>query len=244
MPGDDMRHVDWKIFGRSDRYFLRQYDDETSSRVQIVLDCSRSMNFHSDSAKFSKWEYCLLLAGALTWLGLTQGNTVGVSIYSSTNQFHLSPAGTLGQFRKVQRLTDGLAPEGKTDFAHLERWLPKHIGKRAIVFLISDFFDDVSNIERLLKRLQFDRHDVSVVQLSDPMEVSGPERDMDFVDSESGRTLSADSSRIRQSYQEIYQRFLSGVQSLSARTKAICQLATTNEDPSRVLRALMQRRQR
>lgn len=242
-PGDDLRHIDWKVYGRSDRYFLKRYVDETTAQIIILLDCSRSMSFQSQDSHTSKWNYGLLLSAALFWMGLQQGHAVGIHCFADESVIELRPGSSRGQFTRFQNAIGGLQCDGKTNFGSVSRWLPIRLGQRKMLFVISDFFDEVTSIDRFFQRLEFDHHDVSAIQIYDPLESQGPNVQSEYVDSETGHKLFVDADRIRPTYQKLFTAFQTDLRKIWSRYRAIGQMARTSDHPSKLLRELLDRRE-
>lgn len=173
-PGDDLRYVDWKVFGRSDRYFLKQYDEETNFNCHILLDTSESMTYRSETASVSKLEYGQYIAAALAWLVVQQQDAIGIVTFDDQVQSWLPPASQTGHLKHVFHALENVTGAGQTSVGSILGELAERIKKRGLIILISDLFDDPDQIERGLQHLRHRRHDVSVLQLVDPAEQDFP----------------------------------------------------------------------
>ena len=176
-PGDDLRYVDWKVFGRSDRYYLKQYEEETNFACWLLVDTSESMTYQGPDAAVSKLEYARMVAASLAWLVLRQQDAVGLAtLERSVTRFveASSQPSHLGPVCRVLEEADGA---GQTALGPALHDLAARLRRRSVVVLISDLFDDPESLASGLKHLSFRRHDVSVLQLVDPAELDFPFED-------------------------------------------------------------------
>ncbi len=192
-PGDDLRYVDWKVFAKSDRYFLKQFEEETNFACHVLLDVSESMRYQSEGATVSKLEYGVYLAAALGYLILKQQDGVGLMTYDdalrdrlppSSQSSHLEQYLTVLERQQPQRVISvedvtGHGREAEQDnesnsIAGVLRQVSQHVRRRGLVVLISDLFDDPDSILRGLKHLRHQRHDVIVLQVIDRAEEEFP----------------------------------------------------------------------
>lgn len=193
-PGDDLRYVDWKVFAKSDRYYLKQFEEETNFACHVLLDVSESMRYQSELASVPKLEYAVYLAAALGYLVLKQQDGIGLMTFDEALRDRLPPSSQsshLEQFlsvlerqqpQRVISLEDLTNREGDLDsdtgaIADALQQVAQYIRRRGIVVLISDLFDDPESILRALKRFQHQRHDVIVLQVIDRAEEEFPFED-------------------------------------------------------------------
>ena len=197
--GDDPRHLDWKVWAKTDRLYVRQYDEETNTRLYLLLDNSASMGFQS--AGISKLRYGCCLAAALAWLASRQKDPTGLAVYDRTIQRFL--AARLGPMHLRRLLTelDSLQPAGVTGTVDSLRWVADRIRRRSLVIVLSDLLDDPAEVIRALAGLRHKKHEILVFQLLDPAERSFPfSSERVFADLESKRRLRVDAPRIRRAY--------------------------------------------
>jgi uncharacterized protein (DUF58 family) len=206
--GDDLRRLDWIVYARTDRYNVRQYEEETRLRTTIVLDASGSMGYGSGiknhgEAKVTKLDYARWLAGALGFLMLRQSDAVGLAICDTEVRTHLPPASTMGSLLTLLQHLEQREPGGETSLAVVLEDLAARIKRRGLVVLITDAFDDA---ERLLMALRFLRHrkqDVRIFQIIDPQEEQFALAGMiEFIGMESEPRLRLDADRVRAYYQQ------------------------------------------
>ncbi|MCS7238606.1 MAG: DUF58 domain-containing protein [Thermoguttaceae bacterium] len=173
-PGDDLRYVDWKVFGRTDKIYLKQYEEETNQICYFVLDVSASMTYRSEPAPLTKLEYAKCAVAALAYLALLQNDAVAFASYDWQLREWLSPAGTAAHLDRlltvVDRISAGEHSSAKTVFYELAQ----RFRKRGLVIILSDLLDNVDELLAGLKYFRFRRHDVIVFQILDPAEVDFP----------------------------------------------------------------------
>lgn len=174
VPGDDLRHVDWKIFGRSDRFYLKQYEEETNFAAHLLLDASESMKYRSDGAAVSKLEYAKLVAAALSYLVLQQQDAVGLATFDRTVRSFIKPTSYGSHFKQICHILEQTEPSGESDVGPLLHEMAERIRKRGLVLILSDFFDDSNSLRLGLKHLRHRRHEVIALQVVDPAEVDFP----------------------------------------------------------------------
>lgn len=176
-PGDDLRYVDWKLYGKSDRYYLKQYEEETNFACYLVLDCSESMQYRSEAAAVSKLEYAQYIAAALAYLVIRQRDAVGLVTFDSSISHLIRSSSQASHLKQLFGVMEQTPASGETALGPILNQLAERIGKRSLVILLSDLFDETESIVRGLKHLRHRRHDVSVMQIIDPAEQDFPFED-------------------------------------------------------------------
>jgi uncharacterized protein (DUF58 family) len=176
VPGDDLRYVDWKVFGRSDKIYLKQYEEETNLLAYLVLDTSESMSYQSDADGLSKLEYAKCVAAALTYLVLQQQDSVGLATFDSQLRSFVRPSGHPSHLKQVLHVMEQSPGERKTATGPIFHDLAERLKKRGIVLVLSDLFDDVPQMMAGLKHFRHRRHDVVVFHVLDPAELEFPFR--------------------------------------------------------------------
>lgn len=170
-PGDDLRYVDWKVFGRTDKFYLKQYDDETNLLCHLVLDVSESMSYRGPQAPLSKFEYAQATAAALAWLVLRQQDAVGLVTFDEQVRASIGASSNPAQLQQLFQSLEAAPLEAKTDSGPIFHELARRMKKRSVVVILSDFFDDVDSIITGLKHFQYRRHDVLLFHVLDPAEL-------------------------------------------------------------------------
>lgn len=198
-PGDDPRYLDWRVFARSDRYFIKKYEDETNLRVHLLMDQSRSMEYGSRG--YTKATYAGTLAATLAYFLHLQGDAVGLLTFDEKVREYLPARHRVGHLRQLMFALERPAVGHATDLvAPLER-ITSLIRKRGLVALISDFLAPLDRLERNLIALTASGHEVTVFHVTDPAERNlGLEAPALFEDVESARTLYIDPAAARTSY--------------------------------------------
>lgn len=172
VPGDDIRHIDWKVFGRSDRFYIKQFEEETNLRVQLVLDASESMNY--GSGPMTKLDYARTLAASLAYLILGQQDAVGALVFDE----QIRAEAPISQSRShLQDMVSVLAQEsGKdaTDIGEVLGRVSDRLKRRCLIILLTDLFDEPDAILHGLRRLRHAGHDVLVLHVMDPDELEFP----------------------------------------------------------------------
>ncbi len=174
-PGDDIRHVDWKVFARTDRYTIKQYEQETNLVAWLVVDGSESMRVGTvpDAAGYAitKYDAACTLAAALAHLVTRQADTAGLVLYADRVRTLLRPSGQSGQVRDIIRTLAAAPPSGEARTGPVLRDAAAAFGRRGVVFLFSDLLDDVDDLVGGLRVLKSQKHDVSLFQVLDAAEV-------------------------------------------------------------------------
>jgi len=170
-PGDDLRYVDWKVFGRTDKYYLKQYDDETNLICHLVLDVSESMAYRGPDAPLSKFEYAQATAAALAWLVLQQQDAVGLATFDDQIRSTVRASSNPSHLQHVFHGLESSSPVAKTSAGPVFHELAGRMRKRSVVIILSDLFDDVDSIMKGLKHFHYRRHDVIVLHVLDPAEL-------------------------------------------------------------------------
>ena len=171
-PGDAIRDIDWRVYGRTDRYYTKLYEAETNFDCYLLIDASASMTY--GSGKVSKLEYAKFLAASLAYLVLKQRDSVGLSIFDSEVRAYLPPRSAMGIILQIDRLLRDIKPVPKTSIARQLHDVALLMKRRSFVILISDLFSDVDDILAGLDHLRFDGHNVVVLHTLDPYELEFP----------------------------------------------------------------------
>lgn len=214
VPGDDLRYVDWKVFGKSDRIYLKQYDEETNFVCHLLVDTSESMTYKSEKAMFSKLEYAQQVAAALAYLIIHQQDAVGMATFDSqVNQF-LRPGSTAAHLRQLCHTLEQSPVSGESSIGPIFHDLAERIKRRGLVVILSDFFDDPATLMMGLKHFWHRRHDVVLLHVIDPAE-----QDFAFVDPTLFKGLENQGEQLtepralRKAYQREFEAFLKAMRS-------------------------------
>ena len=201
-PGDDVRHIDWRVYARSDRFFIKKYEDETNLRCQLLVDGSRSMMYGSDP-EVSKHHYAATMAATMGYFLSQQGDAMGVTRFDDTIRDYLPPRNKPGHLRRLMLSLEQPAEGRATDFGvPLERVAQMH-DRRGMFVLLSDLLAPLEVLETRLGFLRARGHEVLVYQILDPRELDFAfENAAQFTSLESGRQHFIDPDAARKDYLE------------------------------------------
>ena len=212
VPGDDIRHVDWKVWSKTDKLYLKQYEEETNLLAYLLVDTSESMSYASGE-NVSKLQYAQFVAAALAYLILQQQDSVGLVVFDDAVRRYLKPAGSTSQLKEVIRLLDVTPAREKSDLALVFHDLAERFKKRGVVAVFSDLFDDVDRVVTGLKHFRHRRHEVIVFHILDPAEIEFPFRDTTlFKGLEDMPELLTDPHALKRAYQEEVRSFLKALE--------------------------------
>ncbi len=208
MQGDALKNVDWKVFAKSEKYYIKQFEEETNLLSHIFVDASKSMQF-KHSGKVSKIDYATILAAALAYVMIDQQDSVGLAIYSDKIHTYLPPKSNRIYLKTLLSALNQIQPGGTTTTSKCLDSVAEKIKKRGLTIIISDFFDDMNSILTALKHIHYKKNEVIVFQILDPIEKSfGFDRDSVFVDLESGEQITTQPHQIQRAYQEAMNEYL------------------------------------
>ena len=176
VPGDDIRHVDWKVWSKTDKYYLKQYEEETNLLLYLLLDTSESMAYASGD-NVSKLQYSQMVAASLGYMVLQQQDSVGLATFDDGVRRYLKPAGQPSHLKELIHLLDATPARAKSDLGIVFHDLAERFKKRGVVVILSDLFDDVPKVIAGLKHFRHRRHEVIVFHVLDPAELDFPFRD-------------------------------------------------------------------
>lgn len=208
MQGDSLKNIDWKVFAKSEKYFIKKFEEETNLICNIFIDCSKSMNFKY-TGKISKLDYAINLTAALSYILINQQDSVGLIIYSDSIKKILPPKSNKVYLKTILTELANLKSEGKTETFNVLNSVADKIRKRGLTIIISDFFDDLDSTISAIKKIHFKKNEIIVFQILDPIEKSfGFESDSIFIDLETNEKLSSQPHHIQKVYQESMNEFL------------------------------------
>jgi uncharacterized protein (DUF58 family) len=199
MPGDDIRRIDWNVFSRSDKLFIKLYEGETNTRVLTLLDVSGSMNYGSGDVK--KIDYARILAACLTYFAYHQRDGVGLLTFNTKVASYVPSSRRSGQLFTILKEIDRIQPTELTEFRKPLRYLAEILNRRGIIVLISDLYDEPENIVAGLKQLKAKGNDIIVFHIMDDFELTFPfEETGQFEDMETKRKLHVIPEYLRTQY--------------------------------------------
>ena len=241
--GDAVRHVDWRVYGRTERYYVRLYDAETNFDAYLLLDASSSMRY--GSASLTKLEYAKYLAASIAWLVIEQRDSVGLGVFDSRLRSFVPPSSTAGIVATIDRKLAETHPEPRTDVAAILHEFAQRITRRSFILLFSDLFGSVADCAAGLDHLAFEGHNITVFHVLDPHELEMPFRGTcRFVGLEGEPEITTQPRRIRAAYQREVRAFTAEVRQACQRNHADYVLANTGRGLETVLAEYLLRRSR
>jgi uncharacterized protein (DUF58 family) len=206
--GDELRHIDWKVFGRSDRFVVKQFQDETNLRAYLLLDASGSLQYASPG-NISKLEYASYCAASLAYILLRQQDAAALGIFDTQIRSFLPPHHQLSHLPRLYGLLEKVQAGGETDLAAVLTGLGKHLRRRGLIVILSDLMGDQAGIIRALKYYRSRHHDVAVLHILDPHEIEFPFRgEHVFRDMESCAEVYADADEVGENYRTVFRQFV------------------------------------
>ena len=241
VPGDDLRHVDWKVWAKQDRFYVKQFEDDTNMPVSLLVDVSGSMQY--GTGPLSKYDYGCTAAASLAYLLLRQQDSVGCVAFDADIRFQVPARSKKNHLDAITRALVAGAPRDKTEFYPILRKVAEEAPRRGMMILISDLLADTEGLLRGLKLLRRRGHDVLVLHLLDDDELdfpfNGPTR---FEGLETASRLSCNPRALRDGYLEAMSEFLQRVRRGCTNHSCDYDLIRTSQPLSAVLAAYLHRR--
>ncbi len=248
VPGDDTRHIDWRVYAKTDRYYLKEFEADTNMRCYLVLDGSASMSFGGESrhgSHISKFDYARKLAAALAYLTIHQGDHVGLVIFNDDIVVDIPPRANPSHLRIIFDTLASLEPKGKTDLVTVLHRLAEKFRRRALVIVMSDLFTELPPLMDCFHHMRFRKHDLAVFHLLDALELEFEfERPIRFVDLESSASLVTEPGGIRQDYLRAVTGYLAAMRRGCDEHGVDYRLISTAADYEEVLSSFMLERMR
>ena len=206
--GDDLRHIDWKVYGRTDKYYIKQYEQETNLNLMLVVDGSEYMDYRSAGASMTKYEYATAVAAAISYLTLQQQDSVGLTLFDEhVNQF-IRPSNSAQHWKTLIQELASQTGRAKTSLGRVFSELAERLSGRMLIIIISDLFDDADAILKGFKHLRYRHHELIVWNIWDRAELTFPFHGLAMFDGlESAGRLLTDPRSLRSRYLEEVQRF-------------------------------------
>lgn len=210
--GDDLRHLDWKVFGRTNKHYIKQYEEETNLVCNFVVDCSESMAYRSDPDALTKHEYATAVAASLAYLLLQQQDSVGLGLFDESISRYLKPSNSPAQWKTIIKELDNATGPQKTSIRHVLDDLAERVHRRSLIVIISDMFDDPDDILAGLKHLRYRRNEVIIFNVFDPAELHFPFKSTTlFKGLEAFPDVLADPNALRRRYLEEVENFIAKI---------------------------------
>ncbi|WP_456408520.1 DUF58 domain-containing protein [Caldithrix abyssi] len=243
MAGDSLRFVDWKVYGRTDRFYIKQFEEETNLRSYLLVDVSRSMSYGSNDV--SKWQYASYLAASLAYLLLRQRDATGLALFDERIKLHMPPRSMGSYLRQILNALETAKAGNDTQIARTLHQIADRFRRRGLIILISDLMDDPAQVIRGLKHFRHDQHEVIVFHILDRQEVEfNFHGNVLFKDLESGEKIKTQPYLIKEQYREHMRAFLKMYQLETSKNNIEYQLIFTDEPLNIALTKFLSKRKR
>jgi uncharacterized protein (DUF58 family) len=242
--GDDPKHIDWKVFARTDKHYVKQFDDETNLRVYLALDRSGSMNFSSGDRP-TKFHHACKLAAAIGYVVVKARDSVGLFLHSEKVDVRMEASNSLQHLNNLLKRVQGAPPSSGSKIAAALHEIAGSVRNRGLVIVISDLYDDEAELAVALARLRKQRHDVIVFQVLDPAEIEFDlMKPAELVDLETGEKLGADPRAIASDYRKSFNEFLERHRKACAGMNIDYRIVRTDKPVDMFVRAYLEERKR
>jgi uncharacterized protein (DUF58 family) len=231
VPGDEVRHIDWRVFARSDRYYIREYEQETSLRATLLVDLSGSMEYAGAAAALSKADYAKVLALGIASLLVRQQDAVGLVTFDSKVRTFVPPSTRPSHLQTLERTLHKQLPGGETSLGRVLKEAAPRLGRRSLLILISDCLEEPADLVKALAQLRMQHHEVLVFHLLDKDEIDFPFQGSTRFESleTSDFKIDTDPAALRSTYIENLARFRSDLNAGCGRHKIELYPVTTDE---------------
>jgi uncharacterized protein (DUF58 family) len=246
-PGDDLRHLDWRLYARSDRLCIKRYMQETNGRFYVICDTSASMRYRGAAAWGSKLECAKVLAAALTWFLLKQNDAAGMVTLSGTTEVpeFIRPSQRPNKFGLMLRQLESLQPAGGACLARLLQHTVRLVHRRSVILFFSDLLEPAEEVALGFKQLHFNGHEVMVFQVLDPDEMEFPFTEPRlFEDLETGVRRMVTPGAAKQTYLARFNAFMKEHQDMFQGLEMSHCVVRTDENPWRALAHFLAQRKR
>ena len=215
--GDDIRHVDWKVYTRTEKVYLKQYQQETNLNLICVVDASESMGFGTvkgdKSATWTKYDHATAIGASLSYMAIQQQDSVGLAIFDQALSRYFKPSNSPGQWKIVINELQQVPRWNKTNTGKILDQIAEKLNHRSLIVILSDFFDEIGSIQQGLRHLRYKKHEVMAFQILDPAEVEFPFEDTTlFKGLEEAGELLTDPRALREGYIAELARFTADLQ--------------------------------
>jgi uncharacterized protein (DUF58 family) len=235
VPGDDLRRLDWRVLGRTDRYYMKEFEADTNLRLCLILDASASMGFAGNAGP-SKFAFARQLAGSLAYLAVQQGDAAGLYCVGEKAPPELPPRRNPSHLQEILNTIESLSPSGPTTLLQTLHDLAEKIRRRALVIVLSDFFCELEPLLGCLQHLRFQKHDLAVFHLLDRTELDFKfDRPLRFQDLESPFSLVTEPAMVRDEYLRAFDSHRARLRQACLEFNADYREVVTDADPGKVL---------
>ncbi|HEY5894853.1 MAG TPA: DUF58 domain-containing protein [Chthoniobacterales bacterium] len=244
-PGDELRHVDWRLYGRADRLHVKQFEEETRLRVFLLADTSGSMSYKSRPELLTKLDYARTLLAAVGMLAQRQRDAIGIALLGRELSGFQKPGSSLAHWRSILATLDTPDVGGVTRVSSCLETVAELLPRRSLLVVTSDLYEEIPALESALQRLRYDGHEVLALQVLDPMEVEfgDDEAAGTFLDLEDGRSLILSAAEVRRSYLENFRAHQAALRDLFAGMNFDLATLRTDSNPLAAISTYLARRE-
>jgi uncharacterized protein (DUF58 family) len=241
-PGDEIRHIDWRVYGKTDRYYIKEHEEETNLHAHLLVDASGSMAYQGKS--ISKFQYAQYLAASLAYLMLHQRDAVGLLVHDDKVRTHLPPRSTSKQLMQILHTLERTAPGGETRLAPIWDRLASQIRGRGMLLIFSDCFDQVEHVIHSLRHLRHRRHEILLFHILAPEEIDFPfTKRTQFRHLETASQLRlVDPSAVRSAYLKNFEAFCQTLRMQASNLQIDYHVMRTDEPVDRALGIYLMKR--
>lgn len=241
--GDEIKDIDWKVYGRTDKYFIKEFEEDTNLQCNILLDCSKSMGY-KNKGKCSKFEYSKTIAAALCYILIKQKDAAGLTFFSDRIE-EIYPAKTTKlHLNNMLKSLEKIEPSGNNNTGNILQKIAALNKKRGLVIILSDFLEDFEEISMAVKHLRFNNNEVILFHILDDMEIKFDidEPEAFFTDIETGNSLYTNTRIMRKNYLSALEKHISLIRKECYKNKCDYFLINTSLGFETVLRAFFRKR--
>lgn len=242
-PGDEIKHIDWKVYAKTDKYYIKQFEDETNLRAYIVLDRSASMGY--SSGKITKLDYAATLAIAIAFLLIRQQDAVGLLLFSDQIDQYIPAQSHHTHLTEIVESLNKVSPAGQTNIELALTTLSEMSRRRSLIFIISDLFDSGDRIVEMIRQLRLRKNEVTVLQILDNAEQTFPFNELIYFESmENQQRVLVDAGNVRERYLKEMQAYHQNLKDRFREADVDYAQVDTTAEPSVVLLDLLRGRLR
>jgi uncharacterized protein (DUF58 family) len=240
-PGDDIKHIDWKVLGRTDRYYIKQYEQETNLKATFLVDASESMRYGSDRADgMTKYHYAAAVAASLGFLLLQQQDAVGLAVFDEDIRTYLPASANPNQIKPFVHSMDLNSPTAKTSLEHICHSIAEKVPRRGLICLVSDLFVDLDGLIRGLQHFRHYDHEVIVLHVMDSDELTFPfQGNTMFRGLEASGQVTIEPRALREGYLKAVERFCTEVKRKCIASRVDYKLVSTADHLDAALLAFL-----
>lgn len=244
VPGDDIKRIDWRVYAKADRFYIKQYEVTTNLRALLVVDASGSMAYQGKNDALSKFRYAQFVAACLAYMVLHQQDSVGLATFDTHMREFIPARSASPHLFTITRALDAIEPRGDSGIANILHDIAERIGHRQLVVLISDLFDNAEKLVQAFHHLRHKRHEVIVLQIMADDEIQFPFRKFSLFENLeiAGQRLKLDPATARATYLENLARHLKAIQDACDSMRISYSLLKTSESVEKSLTAYLARR--